>query len=100
MNKQHAKARIAKLRQLINEYRYQYHVHDTSIMSEAAADSLKKELSDLEAQYPELVTPDSPSQRVAGEVLPEFNSVAHKSRMLSLNDVFSDDELRAWEARI
>ena len=68
------KERIAKLRELINEYRYHYHVLDESIMSEAAADSLKHELSQLEERYPEFVTPDSPTQRVAGEALDKFHA--------------------------
>ncbi len=92
--------RIAKLRELINDYRYNYHVLNKSTMSEAAADSLKHELSQLEAKHPELITPDSPSQRVAGEPLPGFKQIRHSSRMLSLNDVFSEEELRAWLARI
>ena len=94
-----AKERIAKLRALVNDYRYHYHVLDESTMSEAAADSLKHELSDLEAQYPELITPDSPTQRVAGQPLPGFTKVRHSSRMLSLNDVFNRQELEAWETR-
>ncbi|HSX17794.1 MAG TPA: NAD-dependent DNA ligase LigA [Candidatus Saccharimonadales bacterium] len=92
--------RAAKLRELINDYRYNYHVLDKSIMSEAAADSLKHELSQIEATHPELITPDSPTQRVAGEPLPAFKQVRHSSRMLSLNDVFDEDELKAWIARI
>src|SRR5687767_544282 len=99
MNKTQAAERIAKLRELIDSYRYHYHVLDESIMSEAAADSLKHELSELEAQYPDLITPDSPTQRVAGEPLPGFTQVRHSSRMLSLNDVFSKDELQAWVTR-
>ena len=59
--------RAQKLRELIDDYRYHYHVLDESTMSEAAADSLKHELSELEAKYPELITPDSPTQRVAGK---------------------------------
>lgn len=100
MNKSQAKDRIAKLRELINDYRYHYHVLDESIMTEAAADSLKHELSELEADYPELITPDSPTQRVAGQPLPGFTSVEHSSRMLSLNDVFNEEELNAWRDRI
>ncbi len=100
MNKQAASQRIIKLRELINDYRYHYHVLDESTMSEAAADSLKHELSGLEADYPELITPDSPTQRVAGSPSPEFQSVEHSQRMLSLNDVFNEDEVKAWEARI
>ncbi|HET7827645.1 MAG TPA: NAD-dependent DNA ligase LigA, partial [Candidatus Saccharimonadales bacterium] len=92
--------RAGKLRELINDYRYNYHVLNKSIMSEAAADSLKHELSQIEADHPELITPDSPTQRVAGEPLPQFKKIQHSSRMLSLNDVFNDAELEAWAARI
>ncbi|HEY5667674.1 MAG TPA: NAD-dependent DNA ligase LigA, partial [Candidatus Saccharimonadales bacterium] len=99
-SKKQAAERIAKLRELIGTYRYHYHVLDESIMSEAAADSLKHELSELEGLYPELITPDSPTQRVAGEVLPGFTQVRHSARMLSLNDVFSRDEVSAWIERI
>jgi len=69
-------------------------------MSEAAADSLKHELSQLETEYPDLITPDSPTQRVAGAPLPGFKQVEHSSRMLSLNDVFDEAEIRAWQERI
>lgn len=98
MNKVEAEARITKLRELINDYRYHYHVLDESIMSEAAADSLKHELSELEKQFPELITPDSPTQRVAGKALDKFTKVTHKQRMISLADVFSADEIREWVA--
>ncbi len=97
--KPQAAERVAKLRDLINDYRYHYHVLDESTMSEAAADSLKHELSQLEAQYPELVTPDSPTQRVAGRPLPGFKQVRHQSRMISLNDAFNREEVAAWIAR-
>ncbi|MBP5634236.1 NAD-dependent DNA ligase LigA [Candidatus Saccharibacteria bacterium] len=92
--------RVDKLRALINEYRYHYHVLDESIMSEAAADSLKHELSQLEEQYPELITPDSPTQRVAGQALDKFQKVAHAERMISLADVFSEEEVADWLDRI
>ena len=95
-----AAARAAKLRELINDYRYHYHVLNKSIMSEAAADSLKHELTRIEEKYPDLITADSPTQRVAGEPLPGFKQVQHSSRMLSLNDVFDADELAAWIDRI
>ena len=94
-----AKARIEKLKTLINDYRYHYHVLDESIMSEAAADSLKHELSQLEEQYPEFITPDSPTQRVAGKPLDKFQKVTHASRMISLADVFSESEIRDWVSR-
>lgn len=100
MKRDDATKRIAKLRELINDYRYHYHVLDESIMSEAAADSLKHELSQLEAEYPELITPDSPTQRVAGVALSKFEPVPHSQPMLSLNDVFNREELEAWERRV
>ncbi len=100
MSKTQAAQRLRKLRELIDEYRYQYHVLDKSIMSEAAADSLKHELTELETLYPELITPDSPSQRVAGTPLPGFTQIRHSSRMLSLNDVFNRAEVEAWVARV
>jgi len=92
--------RAAKLRELINDYRYNYHVLNKSAMSEAAADSLKHELSQIEEKHSELIRPDSPTQRVAGEPLPGFKQIRHSQRMLSLNDVFNKEELEAWMARI
>ena len=94
-----AAERIAKLRDLINDYRYHYHVLDESTMSEAAADSLKHELSQLEEAYPDLITPDSPTQRVAGKPLDKFEKITHESRMISLADVFSEEEIKDWVAR-
>lgn len=98
IEKAEAEQRILKLRELINDYRYHYHVLDESIMSEAAADSLKHELSELEKAFPELITPDSPTQRVAGKALDKFEKVTHQERMISLADVFSEDEIREWVA--
>lgn len=100
LSKQQATDRVVKLRELINNYRYHYHVLDKSIMSEAAADSLKHELTELETTYPDLITPDSPTQRVAGAPLPGFKTIAHSQRMLSLNDAFDEAEVRAWIQRI
>lgn len=100
MNRSEAEARVVKLRSLINDYRYHYHVLDESTMSEAAADSLKHELSQLEEQYPDLIMPDSPTQRVAGVALDKFAKVAHQTRMISLNDVFNRDEVEAWVTRM
>ncbi len=97
--KKEAKARVEKLKILINKERYNVHVLDRSSMSEAALDSLKKELFDLEQAYPDLVTPDSPTQRVAGKPLPAFTKVAHPARILSLNDAFSLQDLQEWEER-
>ncbi|WKZ26974.1 MAG: NAD-dependent DNA ligase LigA [Candidatus Paceibacterota bacterium] len=95
--------RIAKLREAINRHRYLYHVEDRQELSDEVLDSLKKELFDLEQQYPELVTLDSPTQRVAGGVHDGFKKVvrpASRSRMNSLNDVFSPDEMRSWFERL
>lgn len=94
-----AEQRIVKLRELINDYRYHYHVLDESTMSEAAADSLKHELSQLEEQFPDLITPDSPTQRVAGRPLDKFQKVTHEKRMISLADVFSEEEIKDWLTR-
>ena len=99
MTKSEAEERIIKLREIINDYRYHYHVLDESIMSEAAADSLKHELAQLEAEYPELITPDSPTQRVAGKPLDKFTKVKHEKRMISLADVFSKEEVLDWISR-
>ncbi len=91
-----ARERALKLRELINEYRYHYHVLDESTMSEAAADSLKHELTQIETKFPELITPDSPTQRVAGRALDKFTKVRHQTPMISLADVFDRDEIAAW----
>lgn len=99
LNKREAIERAAQLRRLIDDYRYHYHVLDQSIMSEAAADSLKHELVQLETQYPDLVTPDSPTQRVAGKPLDKFKKVPHAQRMISLADVFSESEVEDWLTR-
>lgn len=100
INKNDAKKRIDKLREAIDEYRYAYHVLNKSVISDSALDSLKHELFKLEKEFPDLVTPDSPTQRVSGKPLPQFKKVGHKTPMLSMEDVFSPEELAEWEARI
>ncbi|MDR3582157.1 MAG: NAD-dependent DNA ligase LigA, partial [Candidatus Pacebacteria bacterium] len=72
VEKERAKERIEKLKKQIDKFRYDYHVLDISDIPDSALDTLKKELFDLETQYPEFVTPDSPTQRVAGAPLKEF----------------------------
>lgn len=94
------KARHDKLKEAINRYRYLTHVRDIQEISEAALDSLKHELVVLETQYPELITPDSPSQRVAGAPLPEFKKVRHEVPQWSFNDAFSPEEMREFDARV
>ena len=104
--KNEIKNRIEKLRKTINHHRYLYHVLDRQEISDEALDSLKKELFDLELQFPELVTPDSPTQRVGGEPLKEFKKVGHidnegrGARMNSLNDAFSEEDLKEWLERL
>jgi len=100
MGKEEAKKRIEKLRQEIEHYRYSYHVLDKSEISDAANDSLKHELFLLEQKYPEFVTPDSPTQRVGGEPLSEFQKVRHTVRQWSFYDAFSKEEMRDWEERL
>lgn len=99
LNKDEARKRIAKLRTVINHHRYVYHVLDREEISEAALDSLKHELSELETAFPDLVTPDSPTQRVAGTALKAFTKIRHQRPLLSLNDAFSEKEVQEWEQR-
>lgn len=99
MTEKQAKERIEKLKTVINDYRYRYHVLDESTMSEAAADSLKHELSQLEEAFPQFLTVDSPTQRVAGVALDKFEKVAHRRPMMSLQDVFNRQEVEAWVKR-
>jgi len=99
MTKVEAKARIEKLKKEVERHRYLYHVLDREEISDAALDSLKHELYDLEQAHPELITSDSPTQRVGGEPRPEFKKVKHETPMLSMEDVFSFDELSSWHER-
>lgn len=92
--------RIAELRELINKHSYAYHVLDEPSIDDAVYDSLFAELKQLEAAHPELITPDSPTQRVGNELKDGFQKVEHSSRMLSLNDVFDKDEVEAWVVRM
>ena len=100
MDKTEAQKRILKLRETINFHRYQYHVLDRQEISDAALDSLKHELYQLEQQYPDLITPDSPTQRVGGQVLEKFEKIKHQTRMLSIEDVFTPDEFADWYHKI
>ena len=100
MLRDEAKKRIEKLREIIDYHRYLYHVLDRQEISDEALDSLKKELFTLENRYPELITPDSPTQRVGGTPLKEFKKIRRAWPMLSLNDVFSKDDLIDWVKRI
>ena len=99
MEKSEAKKRIEKLKELVNRHRYLYHVLDKQEISDSALDSLKKELFDLEQEYPEFITKDSPTQRIGGEPLKEFKKFKHPQRMTSFNDAFSEADMQDWEKR-
>lgn len=100
MSKEKVQQRIEKLRKQIDEYRYRYHVLDDPMVTDEIYDSLTRELRQLEKDYPEFLTPDSPTQRVGGKPLDKFVAVPHTTPMLSLNDVFTPDELKAWIERL
>jgi DNA ligase (NAD+) len=100
LSKSQAKERIEKLKTVINHHRYLYHVLDREELSSDALDTLKKELADLEQKYPDMITPDSPTQRVGGKPLAGFKKIAHRTRMISLNDAFSPDDVTAWLERL
>jgi DNA ligase (NAD+) len=92
--------RIRKLRTAINRYRYLYHVEDREEIPAEALDTLKHELSGLEENHPELITKDSPTQRIAGKPLPAFKKVPHAVPQWSYNDLFSADEARLFDERV
>jgi DNA ligase (NAD+) len=100
MTKPEAHKRIIQLRKTIDRQRYLYHVLDRPEMSDAALDSLKHELYRLEQEFPDLITPDSPTQRVGGKALEKFEKVRHDIPMLSMEDVFAPEEFDEWHARI
>jgi DNA ligase (NAD+) len=99
MTKAEAKKRIESLRKIINYHRYLYHVLDKQEISDDALDSLKKELFDLEQKFPDLITSDSPTQRIGGEPLKEFKKFKHPVPMLSFNDAFDQKDMEDWEER-
>lgn len=100
LSRNEAKKRAEKLREEIDKIRYDYHVLDKETVSEAVKSSLMHELAQLEELYPDLITPDSPTQRVSGEPLKGFSKITHSRPGLSLNDIFSEEELFSWEKRI
>ncbi|MEK7530881.1 MAG: NAD-dependent DNA ligase LigA [Patescibacteria group bacterium] len=97
---QDVQERVQKLRGAINKYRYDYHVLDKETISSSALDMLKHELATLEEKHPELITPDSPTQRVAGKPLPEFKKIKHTATQWSFNDVFDESEVRTFDERV
>ncbi|MFD3653212.1 NAD-dependent DNA ligase LigA [Streptomyces sp. NPDC058620] len=95
-----AQERHALLAEQVEEHRFRYYVKDQPVVSDAGFDRLMRELEALEEQYPQLRTPDSPTQKVAGPYRTEFTSVEHRERMLSLDNAFDDLELAAWAERV
>jgi DNA ligase (NAD+) len=100
MSKKNADQRAAELRKLLNQYSYEYHVLDAPTVSDAVYDSLLQELKQLETDYPELVTSDSPTQRIGDTPLERFEKHEHTTRMSSLLDCFDETEARSWFERI
>ncbi len=100
MDKVEAEKRIKKLRSEIARLREAYHVQDAPNADDAVYDSLTRELKELVKKYPEFENSNSPENRVAGKALDKFVKVKHQTRMLSLNDAFSYEELYDWEKRI
>lgn len=100
MNKEETKKRIEKLKKEIDKHRYFYYVLDNPKISDAAHDSLKNELEKLEKENPEFISSDSPTQRVGANPLEKFEKVQHRSRMLSMFDAFSEEEMLEWEERL
>ncbi|MBU2652643.1 MAG: NAD-dependent DNA ligase LigA, partial [Bacteroidetes bacterium] len=99
MDKKEAKQRIESLKKWLKKWNYEYFVLNRNDISEAARDKIKKELHELEDQFPEFVTPDSPTQRVGSVLSGKFAKIKHLRAKQSLMDCFSDEELEAWEER-
>ena len=99
MTKVEAQKRIEKLSKEIDFHRYNYHVLDKETLAPSALDDLKAELFRLENEFPEFISPNSPTQRVAGEVSEKFKKTTHSLPMISLFDAFSEDDMRAWQER-
>jgi DNA ligase (NAD+) len=100
MNIEQAKNRIEKLRQEINIHNYRYYALDDPVVSDAEYDCLMRELETLEKEFPDLTTPDSPTQRVGAPPLDKFEEVRHSLPMLSLANAFEEEEVREFDARV
>lgn len=100
MTREEAKKHIEKLREKIKHWNYSYFVLDKLEFPESVRDSLKKELKELEAKFPDLITPDSPTQRVGSVLSGRFKKIQHLTHKKSLDDIFSEQEIHDWEERI
>ena len=100
MNKPDAINRLSKLISQLSQYAYEYYVLDKTTVSDAVYDGLIQEVKKIEEEYPDLISPESPTQRVGAGPADDFQKVPHSTRMLSLNDVFSREEVEAWVLRM
>lgn len=100
MNKEQSAKRAEQLKDQLGQYDYEYYTLDKPSVDDAVYDSLRNELKKIESDFPELITSDSPTQRVVGEISEGFKTVQHKHRMLSLNDVFDESDIDAWLIRV
>ncbi|MDF2378701.1 MAG: NAD-dependent DNA ligase LigA [Candidatus Gracilibacteria bacterium] len=100
MSKEEAKKHLQKLREFISDWNYQYFIENKTSVSEPARDKIKRELEDLEAKYPDLITPESPTQRIGAPLSGKFPKIKHKTQKQSLQDVFNLEEIEDWEKRV
>ncbi|MGE6755889.1 NAD-dependent DNA ligase LigA [Rossellomorea sp. NPDC071047] len=100
MDRQSAGNRINELHELLNQYNYEYHVLDKPSVTDSEYDQLLRELIELEDEFPDLKTADSPSQRVGGAILDAFEKVEHRTPMLSLGNAFNEEDLRDFDRRV
>lgn len=99
-NNRDVQERVAKLRETVERHRHLYHTHDAPEISDEAYDALMRELESLEAEYPELKTEDTPSERVGGKPLEKFEKVEHAVPQWSFNDAFTEEDMRAFDERV
>ena len=100
LDRQEVEKRIEELRREIEEHSYRYYVLDDPVITDAEYDRLMRELIELEESHPDLITPDSPTQRVGGEPLPFFEKVEHPVPMLSLGNAFNEEDLKEFDQRV
>src|SRR5437773_9421988 len=92
--------RAAKLRELIEQHNYKYYIEDAPEISDRDFDRLLDELKEIELRRPELVQPDSPTQKVGGQPIRQFRTVAHRVPMLSIDNTYSEAEVREFDTRV
>ena len=100
MDRQTVEKKVDELRSLLNQYGKEYYVWDQPSVPDSEYDRLLQELKDLEEAFPDLITPDSPTQRVGGQVLDMFHKVTHDIPMLSLGNAFNEEDLRDFDRKV